>query len=181
LSSPNISVLHFASLDQPSLHCYLSMFLSRFCLPRNLPLSVTSYLKSHHQPLISTRCLTSTTSTMSPTNDEKSQARSNGHDAEDIEGEHNEWKFDAPYKIHSKDGEGFKALYEGSCHCGRVKYQLSRERPLDAKFCHCTTCQVIHGIAHSPTYPSIRPPFRPLYPCPLLSHSYNHNNFLTSG
>jgi hypothetical protein len=152
------------------------MFLSRFCLPRNPPLSVTSYVntlkKSHHQPLISTRYLTTTTSTMSPTNNEKAQARSNGHDAEDIEGEHNEWKFNAPYKIHSKDGEGFKALYEGSCHCGRVKYQLSRERPLDAKFCHCTTCQVIHGIAHSP-FPS-QSPTHP--PSPLL---HSHNHFLT--
>jgi hypothetical protein len=127
------------------------MFLSRFYLTRNIPLTLTSYLKkSHHQPLISTRYLTSTTSTMSPTSNEKAQARSNGHDAEDIEGEHNEWKFNAPYKVHSKDGDGFKALYEGSCHCGRVKYQLSRERPLDAKFCHCTTCQVIHGISPFP-------------------------------
>jgi hypothetical protein len=141
------------------------MFPSRFCLPRNPPLSVTSYLKkSHHQPLISTGYLTSTTSTMSPTNSEKAQAKSNGHDAEDIEGEQNEWKFNAPYKIHSKDGEGFKALYEGSCHCGRVKYQLSRDRPLDAKFCHCTTCQVIHGIAHAPC--PTHPPFAP--PLPLL-------------
>ncbi len=37
--------------------------------------------------------------------------------------------------------DSFNALYEASCHCGRVKYQLSREKPLDAKYCHCTTCQ----------------------------------------
>jgi len=55
-----------------------------------------------------------------------------------------EWKKKAPYRIHESD-EHFNARYEGSCHCGRVKYQLSREKPLDAKYCHCTTCQVIHG------------------------------------
>ena len=61
-----------------------------------------------------------------------------------------EWKKKAPYRIHESD-EHFNARYEGSCHCGRVKYQLSREKPLDAKYCHCTTCQVIHGeLTHHP-------------------------------
>jgi hypothetical protein len=32
-----------------------------------------------------------------------------------------------------------------------VQYQLSREKPLDAKFCHCKTCQVIHGSFPCPT------------------------------
>jgi len=63
---------------------------------------------------------------------------------EDLEGEHNQWKFRAPYKIHEKDS-GFKAYFEGGCHCGRVKFQLQKKEPLDAKFCHCTTCQVLHG------------------------------------
>ena len=55
-----------------------------------------------------------------------------------------EWKERAPYRIH-EDNQKFNARYEGGCHCGQVQYQLSRERPLDAKYCHCTTCQVIHG------------------------------------
>jgi len=63
---------------------------------------------------------------------------------EDVEGKLNEWKFRVPYKVHGDD-EDFKALYEGGCHCGKVKYQLSREKPLDAKYCHCTTCQTLHG------------------------------------
>ncbi|TGO70651.1 hypothetical protein BELL_0690g00050 [Botrytis elliptica] len=86
---------------------------------------------------------------MSPSSDNstsnaKNEARSQGHKDEDIEGDHNEWKFRVPYKVH-ENAEDFKVLYEGGCHCGRVKYQLSRERPLSAKFCHCTTCQVLHG------------------------------------
>jgi len=81
---------------------------------------------------------------MSPTQPEKEQAKSAGSKTEDVEGEHNEWKFRVPYKIHSND-PNFKPLYEGSCHCGRVQYQLSREAPLDAKYCHCSTCQVLHG------------------------------------
>lgn len=81
---------------------------------------------------------------MAPSKEEKKQAVTKGHKEEDIEGKENEWKFRAPYKVHGDD-ENFKALYEGGCHCGRVKYQLSREKPLDAKFCHCTTCQVLHG------------------------------------
>ena len=55
-----------------------------------------------------------------------------------------EWKTRAPYKIHESDKD-FHVRYEGGCHCGRVRYQLSREKPLDSKFCHCTTCQKLHG------------------------------------
>ena len=60
------------------------------------------------------------------------------------EGELNEWKHRPPYKVHDND-PNFHVRYEASCHCGKVKYQLSREKPLDAKFCHCTTCQKLHG------------------------------------
>ncbi|RMY05285.1 hypothetical protein D0868_06490 [Hortaea werneckii] len=55
-----------------------------------------------------------------------------------------QWKFRAPYRVHEPN-EGFKARYDASCHCGKVKYQLSREEPLDSKLCHCTTCQTQHG------------------------------------
>jgi hypothetical protein len=41
--------------------------------------------------------------------------------------------------------EGFEKRLEGSCHCGRVKYWLKRDKPLDAKYCHCHGCQVLHG------------------------------------
>lgn len=55
-----------------------------------------------------------------------------------------EWKKRAPYVIHDKN-ENFKKLYDASCHCGKVQYQLSREKPLDSKLCHCTTCQTQHA------------------------------------
>lgn len=72
--------------------------------------------------------------------------RANGDNGDDgsTEGDLNQWKFRAPYKVHGND-PNFKVRYEGSCHCGKIKYQLSREVPLDAKYCHCTTCQKIHG------------------------------------
>lgn len=57
-----------------------------------------------------------------------------------------DWKKRAPYRIHEKN-EHFKALYDAACHCGKVKYQLSREKPLDSKLCHCTTCQTQHGMS----------------------------------
>lgn len=69
------------------------------------------------------------------------QAGSTTHRTED------EWKHRAPYRIHSSkdDGEPFEARWQGGCHCGRVRYELSRERPLASKYCHCTTCQRLHG------------------------------------
>jgi hypothetical protein len=54
------------------------------------------------------------------------------------------WKYRAPYRIHSP-ADKFISRYTAQCHCGRVQYQLSREVPLDAKYCHCTTCQRLHG------------------------------------
>lgn len=88
---------------------------------------------------------------MAPSRTEKDGAVSNGSSNAEIEGSHNEWKFRAPYKIHD-DNADFKAIYEGSCHCGKVQYQLSREKPVSAKYCHCTTCQVLHGTLLEDTY-----------------------------
>lgn len=123
------------------------------------------FLKSFQPQLLSQQTIHShfhtTTFKMAPSATEKPQAKSSGSNSSDVEGEQNEWKFRAPYKVHeNKDGGGFNTLYEASCHCGRVKYQLSREKPLDAKYCHCTTCQVLHGsflpfYAHSPSRPSL--------------------------
>lgn len=48
-----------------------------------------------------------------------------------------------PYQ--AADPAAFDKKLQGSCHCGRVKYWLSREQPLNAKFCHCRGCQVLHG------------------------------------
>jgi hypothetical protein len=59
-----------------------------------------------------------------------------------------EWKHREPYAIHDTEKNGkFDVKWEGSCHCGKVTYQLSREKPLAAKYCHCTTCQRLHGVS----------------------------------
>jgi hypothetical protein len=74
---------------------------------------------------------------------------SQNHEKSDsTEGIH-EWKKRPPYQIHTRH-EDFHARHEGSCHCGKVKYQLSREEPLDSKLCHCTTCQTQHGTSIDP-------------------------------
>jgi len=98
--------------------------------------ALTFYFQSFH----------ASTNKMSRTQSEKEHCKNCGHKEDEVEGEYNEWKVREPYKVHENSGN-FKALYEGSCHCGRVQYQLSREKPLDAKFCHCTTCQVLHGLS----------------------------------
>ena len=59
--------------------------------------------------------------------------------------EEDQWKHREPYRIH-EDDEKFPVKWKGSCHCGNVKYQLSREKPLASKYCHCTTCQRLHGV-----------------------------------
>ncbi|KAJ9139303.1 hypothetical protein NKR19_g7495 [Coniochaeta hoffmannii] len=58
--------------------------------------------------------------------------------------EEDQWKFKAPYKIHD-DARNLDAKWKGKCHCGKVQYQLSRDKPLASKYCHCTTCQRLHG------------------------------------
>jgi len=52
--------------------------------------------------------------------------------------------------------DDFRELYTGAddptvqarltarCHCGRVRYRVSAD-PVDAKICHCTVCQKLHG------------------------------------
>ncbi|KAF6222369.1 hypothetical protein HO133_001455 [Letharia lupina] len=75
-----------------------------------------------------------------------SSYRANGDNGDEgnTEGDLNAWKHRAPYKVHDSD-PNFHARYEASCHCGKIRYQLSREKPLDSKYCHCTTCQKLHG------------------------------------
>lgn len=59
-----------------------------------------------------------------------------------------QWKHREPYAIHDHDKNAkFDVKWEGSCHCGKVTYQLSRDKPLAAKYCHCTTCQRLHGVS----------------------------------
>lgn len=59
--------------------------------------------------------------------------------------EEDQWKERPPYKIHDKDK--FDVKWKGKCHCGAVQYELSLEKPLASKYCHCTTCQRLHGVS----------------------------------
>lgn len=38
----------------------------------------------------------------------------------------------------------FTAKYRAGCHCRAVRYEVSAD-PVDAKICHCTVCQTLHG------------------------------------
>jgi hypothetical protein len=66
-----------------------------------------------------------------------------------------EWKQRPPYRVHDK-AEDFDVKYEANCHCGKVKYQLSRREPLDSKLCHCTTCQTQHGMLFRSLYNALK-------------------------
>ena len=43
-----------------------------------------------------------------------------------------------------KPDETLSPKYEATCLCGAVRYH-ARADPVDAKICHCTTCQKTHG------------------------------------
>lgn len=49
-----------------------------------------------------------------------------------------------PYSL-PEQASSSKIYYSGSCYCEKVKYNIYREKPLDAKYCHCKGCQVLHG------------------------------------
>jgi hypothetical protein len=76
----------------------------------------------------------------------------NGHQFQAGTSDDDAWKHKEPYRIHGTNEE-FETKWRGRCHCGRVEYQLSREVPLDAKYCHCTTCQRLHGVSSLHLFP----------------------------
>ena len=53
------------------------------------------------------------------------------------------WQQSAPYVSPSQDKE-FVAKYTASCMCGDVQYAVDCD-PVAAKYCHCTSCQRLHG------------------------------------
>ncbi|KAI1166450.1 glutathione-dependent formaldehyde-activating, GFA [Nemania serpens] len=59
-------------------------------------------------------------------------------------GRDDDWKNQPPYCTTATNKE-FVKRHTAHCHCGRVRYWLSREKPLAAKFCHCVDCQALHG------------------------------------
>lgn len=67
-----------------------------------------------------------------------------------------QWKHREPYRVH-ENTDDFDVKWEGQCHCGKVQYQLSRDKPLSAKYCHCTTCQRLHGVSCCRGYRLVNP------------------------
>ncbi|KLU81107.1 hypothetical protein MAPG_00202 [Magnaporthiopsis poae ATCC 64411] len=55
-----------------------------------------------------------------------------------------DWKTSAPYSIGGPP-DGATVYWTGSCHCGRIEYSLTRDKPLQSKYCHCSDCRVLHG------------------------------------
>jgi hypothetical protein len=55
-----------------------------------------------------------------------------------------EWRDQPPYRTHDKN-HTFEKKHTAHCSCGRVKYWLSRDKPLGSKYCHCEDCQSLHG------------------------------------
>lgn len=54
------------------------------------------------------------------------------------------WKHRPPYDRQSLEDFGPVKL-RAFCQCRKVSYVLRREKPLEAKFCHCRRCQLMHG------------------------------------
>jgi hypothetical protein len=54
------------------------------------------------------------------------------------------WRTQPPYRSTDLNDNAQK-IHEAECNCGRVRYWLSRRKPLAAKLCHCTDCQSLHG------------------------------------
>lgn len=78
------------------------------------------------------------------------EVRSSIHSEETIKEEEIAWKTADPYQKPSDDDADFKAEWEGSCHCGSIKYLLGREKPLSSKYCHCVDCQRMHAVSERP-------------------------------
>ena len=55
-----------------------------------------------------------------------------------------EYKHRAPYSMPPLEEFG-EIKWRAHCQCGQISYALRRDRPLNAKFCHCRGCQVMHG------------------------------------
>ena len=74
----------------------------------------------------------------------------------------------SPY-IPAAERQSFDVKLTASCHCGRVKYDLDTDEPLNTKFCHCRDCQILHGMALAKTS---------LLSCFLESSPYMHGTGL---
>ena len=97
------------------------------------------------------RTLTSTPVLHKMSENAKGDKRSDGNEPHQYQAgsttdrDEDQWKSRPPYQIQEK--ANFDTKWKGKCHCGAVQYELSRDKPLAAKYCHCTTCQRMHGVS----------------------------------
>ena len=57
-----------------------------------------------------------------------------------------------PFSMENRFGPEYASLedtafipkYKAACFCGTVQYEVSAD-PVDAKICHCLSCQKLHG------------------------------------
>ncbi|RYP46400.1 hypothetical protein DL768_007367 [Monosporascus sp. mg162] len=63
---------------------------------------------------------------------------------EEMSEDNEDWKNHPPYRT-ARENEEFEKKWTATCSCGRVKYWLSRDKPLMSKYCHCVDCQSLHG------------------------------------
>ncbi|RYO99150.1 hypothetical protein DL764_006892 [Monosporascus ibericus] len=63
---------------------------------------------------------------------------------EEMSEDNEDWRNHPPYRTARENGD-FEKKWTASCSCGRVKYWLSRDKPLASKYCHCVDCQSLHG------------------------------------
>lgn len=63
--------------------------------------------------------------------------------AQDGRANENISKKEPPFLLASDDDK-FKIKYKSGCLCGAVEYAVDSD-PIGSKFCHCTSCQRLHG------------------------------------
>lgn len=84
-----------------------------------------------------------------------------------------EWQHNPPYRF----DKSVKGIWKGKCHCGQIRYELTRRKPLAVKFCHCTGCQVLHGEFLSLDIPSLQREW--IYSCFAQEHHSNGQRYST--
>jgi len=74
-----------------------------------------------------------------------SNSNSNKRPREDQE-DSEDWKSQPPYALEDPK-KPKKALFKGCCHCHDVTFEIYVDKPKGSHFCHCDTCQKLHGSA----------------------------------
>ena len=136
LSLDCIARLAKENIVQASSHCMASALSIKTCGPSSLELlciqrSWTSATGRILNPLrrAAVRCRTPPTRRLSVMT-----ISAQPSDATD-------WQQKAPYQSAEA---GFDAKYTARCMCGAVQYTVDCD-PVAAKYCHCTSCQRLHG------------------------------------